>query len=326
MKSPNVLAGKTLYPFLPTLQKIEDAKKAEGGENSIRFWRMMRGFMSPVGQEDLIYNETDIVKSEGDAPAVWNDDPVIKIAALDEGFTNGGDRSIAYLGTIGKTTTGVKALNYDLYEELVADATNKEMEHSEQIARLYRAFCEKHGVFPQNAAADATGAGGPFCNILSMVWSNAVLRVYFGGAASDLQVSMTDPRLGNEAYYDRVSEIWYSGVELLRQGQLKGISPAQAQEMCSRKYGTTGVAKKIYVESKKDMKLRTGGKSPDIADAGFILLAMARERHGFTAAATAEQRKAGTHTSWSKLRRRLNPFSHQQRTHLDYAPRTPGIR
>jgi hypothetical protein len=323
-KSPNVLAGRVLYPFLPTIQKIEAAKKAEGGENSIRYWRMMRGFMCPVGQEDLIYNETDIVKSGGDIPAVWNDEPVIKIAALDPGFTNGGDRSIAFLGTLGKTTTAVRALNFDLYEELVADVTNKEQEHSEQIARKFRAFCEKHGVLPQNAAVDSTGAGGPFCNILSMVWSNAILRVYFGGKASDLPVSMTDPRLGFEAYFDRVTEIWYSGVELLRQGQLKGILPDQAQEMCLRKYGTTGVLKRIYAESKKDMKLRTGGRSPDIADPSFMLIALARERHGFAAVATAGQRKAGSFTSWSQRCRKLNAALHQQRIHLDYAARPSG--
>src|SRR5262249_41484314 len=86
---------------------------------------------------------------------------------------------------------------------------------------------------------------------------------------------------GKERYHDRVTEIWYSGRELLRQGQLKGIPPALMVEMTARKYGTTGIKKRIYAEPKADMKLRTL-RSPDIADAAFILVTLCRERFGLT--------------------------------------------
>lgn len=315
MKSPNVLAGRVIYPFLPTTEKIEDAKKAEGGVNSIRFWRMMRGFMCPTGSEELIYAEADIVKFKGDEPAQWNDEPVIKVAALDPSFTNGGDRSIAILGAVGTTVEGVRTLCYELYEELVIDVTKPQDKHSYQIAALFKVFCEKHGVTPFHAAADATGAGGPFCDILQTEYSREVLRVQFGGSASLLPVSFSDPTLGKDRYFDRVTELWYNGQELLSQGQLKGILPAQAQEMAIRRYGTTGKPIKIYVESKRDMKLRTGGRSPDIADAGFILLALCRERLGFTSVLNEEQKKKSP-KSWSKMRARRNAFSHSQRTNL----------
>lgn len=82
-----------------------------------------------------------------------------------------------------------------------------------------------------------------------------------------------------------------------------------------RKYGTTGATKKIYVESKKEMKFRTGGRSPDIADAGFILLALCRERLGFTSVLNEEQKKKQPR-AWSKLRARKNAFAHGQRAHL----------
>lgn len=316
MKSPNVLAGKIVYPlpgvpgasFLPTLEKIEDAMKAEGGENSPRFWRMMRGFPCPSGHEDSIYTESDVVKYKGDSPAIWNDMPTIRVAALDPGFTNGGDRSIAYLGTIGTTTDGIRTLCFDEWKEMVVDATRTD--HSAQVAVLFRDYCVANNVAPQNAAVDATGGGEPFCDILNMIWSSAILRVRFGGKASDLPVSLTDPRLGFERYYNRVTEIWYSGRELLRQGQLKGLNPAQVREMAERKYGTTGAEKRIYAESKEDMKLRTGGKSPDIADAGFVLIALARERHGFAAAATPVQKQGVMGTRrWSALRQKLSPYS-----------------
>lgn len=303
VKSPNVLAGKTIYAFLPTKEKIDDAKKAEGGENSIRFWRMIRGFMCPEGQEQLIYAESDIVKFHGDEPASWADQPLIRGAALDPGFTNGGDRSKLKFGNLGLTKDGIKCLGYDKTIELTEDVTNKSEERAYQIARQAIEACIKEGVLPRYFGVDATGAGGPFADILATLWSREIYRCHFGGKASDLPVSLTDPKLGYERYYDRVTEIWYTGRELLRQGQLKGISPEMARQMSARKYGTTGAEKRIYAESKVDMKLRTGF-SPDDADAGFILIDLFRQRAGF--GAQFSRQEARTHQgNWRNVVRKL---------------------
>jgi hypothetical protein len=267
---------------------------------------MMRGFPNPAGQEELIYAPTDIIKFQGDVRAIWNDWPLIKVAALDPGFTNGGDRSIAYFGTLGTMTNGLRALNFDEFIELIEDVTNKKENRSYQICRLFREACMVRNVLPQNAGVDSTGAGSPFCDVLDVVWSPSFVRVNFGGKASDMAVSLTSPQKGFERYYDRVTELWYSGKELLRQGQLRGIHPDMALEMTTRHYGTTGAEKKIYAESKADMKLRTK-KSPDIADAGFIMLDVCRQRHGFGSQRKAAQSfygKAGT--PWRQLHNRLS--------------------
>lgn len=307
LKSPNVLAGKVLYPFLPTVQKIADARRAEGGDNSIRFWRMIRGFICPTGQEDLIYHESDIIKFKAEEPAIWGDRPVIRVAAVDPGFTNGGDRTILYFGTLGYTKDNIWTLNYDGFVELIEDVTNKTENRSYQIARQIKEACEKVGVLPEHCAVDATGAGGPFCDVVDVVWSRRVLRVKFGGKASDLPVSLTDPVPGHSRYYDRVTELWYVGKEYLRQGQIKGIPPQMALEMTQRKYGTIGAEKKIYAESKVDMKTRTK-QSPDVADAAFILLDLCRQRLGFVATVMVQgpsgfMRRA--QTPWRNLRSKL---------------------
>lgn len=305
MQSPNVLAGRVIYSFLPTEEKIEDARKAEGGENSIRFWRMIRGFMCPEGQESLIYAESDVIKFKGDEPAIWGSEPLIIGAALDPGFTNGGDRSKVKLGRLGKTKDGIICLGYYKTVELIENVEDKTEERSYQIARQFMNLCIQEGVQPKYAGVDSTGAGAPFCDILAMMWSRDIYRCHFGGKASNLPVSLTDPKLGFERYYDRVTEIWYSGKELLRQGQLKGISPEMAKQMSARKYGTTGAEKRIYAESKVDMKLRTG-ESPDDADAGFILLDLFRHRAGFGAKRTAEQSRSGT-SGWRHVVARFAP-------------------
>lgn len=311
LKSPNVLANEIVFPlpgnpnksFLPTADKIADAEKAEGGRNSPRFWRMIRGFMCPTGAENVIYSEQDIVIHKGDEPAIWGDKPLTRIGMLDPGFTNGGDRSVLKFAWFGENKDAVPTLCYDKEEELVIDVTNKEDNPSFQIAKQFKKRCEEEGVLPQHAGIDATGAGGPFCDIVEVVWSRLIYRCHFGGKASDQPVSDTDPTPGNVRYYDRVTEIWYSGRDFLRNGQLKGITPKMAGEMAERHYGTTGVDKKIYAESKKLMKLRTGGKSPDYADSGFIGLDLCRKRLGFSP--KADKRLRSHNKSWSKLRHRL---------------------
>lgn len=284
LKSPNIPFIKYVtpdgVPYLPTSEKVEAAKEAEGGENSLRFWRMLRGFMSPVGQEDLIYSGPDIIKYKGTEPAIWGDTPLVRVAALDPAFVNGGDRIILYFGTIGRDKNGQLVLQYDEFIELRIDATSKE-EPAFQIASQLKTQCDKRNIPPRNVAIDSTGGGGPFCDVVATMWSPEILRVPFGGKASERPVSLTDSRPSDERYYNKVAEIWYSGKELLRQGQLKGIAPKLAEEMTIRHYGTTGAKKLIYVESKADMKLRCQ-RSPDIADAAFILVDLCRERFGLS--------------------------------------------
>jgi hypothetical protein len=308
MKSPNILAGKTLYPFLPSAEQVEAAKKAEGGEHSLRFWRMIRGFPSPAGAEDLIYTQADIVLHEGDGPVVWDERPKIRCAGLDPGFTNGGDRSIATFATVGYTTKGLLTLCYDEQIELVSDVRILDTENqSIQICKRFKEECEKRDISIVNTACDSTGAGQPFCDVMDIVWGRGMLRVNFGGKASDRPVSFTDSTPANKRYYDRVTEIWYSGKEYLRAGQLKGIPSQMATEMCLRNYGTTGADKLIYAETKKKMKFLIQ-RSPDYADSGFVVLDLARQRLGFAPKAPEELqqgKKFVSATGWSSLRKRL---------------------
>ena len=280
-KSPNILAGRTIYPWMITEDKLEDARQ-KFGEKSVAYWRMFRGFWCPSGSEDSIYAEADIVKTQADAPPLWLSPPTPN-AALDPSFTNGGDRSILYFGYVGTdANTKVRIVCFDRFEPLSEDVSSKEP-RAYQIVRQFRARCEQEGVSPRNAAYDATGAGNPFGDIVDALWSRDVLRVQFGGKASKLPVSLTDRTLSDERYANRVTELWFSAKELMRTGQVRGICKELAREMCERRYITdkSGTLR-LRVEPKSEMKERTG-KSPDVADAAFILLDLARQRHGMAA-------------------------------------------
>jgi hypothetical protein len=294
LKSPNVLAGKTLFPFLPTQQKIDEALKAND-PNSARFFRMMRGFFCPEASEDRIYSESDFIKFEADKPIVWAS-PGTKVAALDPAFTNGGDRSVLYFGTYGTNKDGLPAINFDGYEILNEDVTNKHEPRSYQIAKKFRKLCEDREVRPENAAFDATGAGITFGDVVRVVWSDKVHRISFGGGASERPASISDNTPSKERYTNRVSEIWFSAKQLLRGRQIGGISPDLAKELCARKFYERN--SKLCVEPKEQMKSHFG-KSPDLADAALMLVLLCQTRFGFGASGAAHRPAImGATTSW----------------------------
>jgi hypothetical protein len=313
-ENPNVLAGRQIYPWMPSRQAIEAAKR-DYGENSLLYYRMYKGFWCPDGIESGIFSEADLVRGTAAAPARWDSGkPVIKVAACDPSFTNGGDRSIAMFGELG-FENGVQVLQFNEHEVLMEDINDKKTPRSVQITRAYRDACVKRKIPPQNAAADSTGAGGPFCDILAMEWSDRVLRVNFAGKASDRKVSATDHTPGHERYMNRMTEIWYQGQELIQSQQLRGISHELAREMVARKFETKGTAVRIKVEAKVDYKARVG-KSPDIADTAFILVDLCRTRFGFMGGerftVNADKQK-----NWAEQVKKLDVATHSGNTLLD---------
>ena len=310
--NPNVLSGRLVYPWMPSRETVEAAKR-DYGENSLLYYRMYKGFWCPDGIDSGVYSEADLIKGVASNKARF-DKTSVKVAAIDPSFTNGGDRSIVFFGLLGEED-GIQVLQFDKYKILSEDVNDKNTPRSVQIARKFKDACVKEGVLPQNAACDATGAGGPFHDIVSVEWSSLVLAVNFAGKASERPVSATDRTPGHERYVNRMSEIWYQGQELLRSRQLRGIFNDLAKEMVARRYVTSGTAVKIRVESKVDFKARVG-KSPDIADAAFILIDLCRSRHGFMGgerfSVNADRQK-----SWASKMKSFDITSASHRTLLD---------
>jgi hypothetical protein len=164
----------------------------------------------------------------------------------------------------------------------------------------------KAGVLPENAAFDATGAGKPFGDIVAREWSPKVLRVEFGGKASKEPASVSDPTPGFARYANRVTEIWFGAKEMMRSGQIKGINEELAKELCARTYTTKkGEKTLLLAEPKTDMKMRIG-KSPDIADAGLMLVTLCKERFSFGVDRKSELGSSGGGVDIKSFFRRMN--------------------
>ena len=302
-QSPNILAGRVLYKWLPTQAKV-DAKKEELGEESLAFWRMWRGFWCPTGGSESIISEADLIGFDCESRVKrWKGGQFTRVAFLDPGFTNGGDRSIACFAKFGVSEeTGLDTVEFEEYKLLAEDTMNVKEARNFQIAKKYRAECEQRGILPQHAGVDDTGAAA-FGDIVHTVWSRLVVRTNFGGAASKLPVSAHNKTLACDKYANRVTEICCSTREFIRGNQVRGVFPDMAIEWTARKLvlKKSGVETKALAESKEKMRSRTG-KSPDIADAGNGIMDLLRTKFRFRAAAK-QTMNAVTRKTWSSFRK-----------------------
>lgn len=291
LKSPNVVAGRIVWKGLYNREQCRQDTEWYGGEKTAGFWMMIRAFWSPDGKSDAIYSGQEIERYHGDrglGKGWWWVEPPTKVAGLDPAYRPGGDRAAAYAGEVGQAEFEDRSrrliFHFTEYKILCEDVT-RGTDKPRQVAEAFRDFCEERGILVQNTGVDCTGAAA-FGSLLRMVWADGFSEIIFSESPSDAPISDTEHIGADKRYGRRDAELWYSGKVLLRSQQIKGIHPDMADEMCNRTCREIG--DKIYLEKKEDMKARTG-KSPDIADAGFCCLDVARQKFGL--ASTEKARK-----------------------------------
>jgi len=317
-KSPNILAGKTLYSYLPTEKQLEESRAVLGPE-SRGYMRMVRAIFFDSDDDEVIYSDGELVRSRGTAKAQWMTKPSV-VAGLDPGFTNGGDRCVLHIGYVGYESDGRMAFEFGRHHLLFDDASDKSTPRTYQIVTKVKEMCQKLGVPPENLAVDATGAGAPFCDVLAGEWSPKFTRVSFGGVATDMRVSDTHTRIAKDLYVNMVSELWYVGKELLRTQQLRGINSELANEIVKRSFEMIkSGGLKILIESKKAFKQRIG-RSPDIADAGFLALHAARSRYGLSSIAMPERTADGQLRRMPRPRRSIRDLADANYNDEAYLP------
>jgi hypothetical protein len=305
-KSPNILEGKDIWPIYG-MKQYENHKKTLG-ENTALFYRFVRSAEPPMGIDNTIYSDSEFAVGKVFETPTWMDG-WIPLAASDPAYTNGGDRFILYFGKLGRTTEGLWTLFYDGFEALREDVTKaKERLRSYQMADQIIAKCKERGIKPENFAMDVTAAGNSLADVVVEVWRDtekldympSIHRVNFSAGTTD-RVATADGKLSCDLYSNRVSELWYVGKDYMRFGQIKGLAKSTAREFKARKFESIKSADgfKIRVEPKPEMKLRLTF-SPDEADAAFILLDLAREKHGFVPSGRPTD-GGSTKSDWQKV-------------------------
>ena len=269
-RSPNLLHDPTgeevLWDYLPTRERLEEAR-VKLGDLSFGYYRQWRAFWFPEGSDTTVFASSDLIYFRSHrTEAEWEEAPT-PIAGLDAGFTNGGDRSIAYFGLLGREAgTGLDVVLATDYVLLKDNPLDKTTPRNFQIAREFKRECLKRGVDPFFAGGDVTGAAA-FGDIVANEWSPEVLRVTMSGISSK-RVTGIDRAPANSRYSTMGTEIWFSAREMMQSGQLFGLGPEVSGELTSRRYLVLNDVVKL--EEKKVMKRRTGN-SPDIADALLVM-------------------------------------------------------
>lgn len=313
LKSPNILCGQDRWPIYGN-ETLARQKKSMG-EHTASFWRMCRSFPCPESDSDRIYSDADLIKGKVHDKAVWATMPVMG-AALDPAFCTGGDGSVAYFGKCGQMTDGKYAMEVTDRVELREDLRKKEESRVLQVAKGFRDECVKRNIPPEMAAYDASGGGVAFGALLIEVWAPRIVAVQFGGMPSERIVNTSKGIKACDAYDRRVTELWFSGLEFVQSGQIRGMPVQVAKELKERRYVTVkaGTGLKTIVEPKKDMKSRIGF-SPDDADSFLILLELFRVKLKFTAGGMMGM-KAKASDGWAKKTKRINSIY----SNVEYAP------
>lgn len=291
-QNPRILEKDERLSWMFRESDIQQMKNTYG-ENSPYYWRMCKGMWTTAGNESGVYSEADMISSGSMNKATWGYAPPTMISAFDPSFAAGGDKASCSFAKIGLDPDGKHIM--ELVEEIgiQVDIRDTSTPVSYQMVRNWKKECEKRGVRPENAVFDGTGGGGPFGDIVRVLWSPRVFSVNSGGKASKLPIGNDKHPDGTkvlacERMANKATELWMGAMPLMRSGQIKGITTELAKQICGRLFDKAGQqdARMMKVESKRVYRAREG-KSPDESDSFFLLVELAKHRHGMKPAERA---------------------------------------
>jgi len=293
LKSPNVKAGKEIYPKLFSQLNV-DTIRHNHGENSLEWWSYVRGFWAPSGTRNTVLDAAMIFDSQADQKAIWEGSGKTQKASLDPAFTTRGDRCILRFAYVGNFVDGSAGLEFtDIVNIRLEERKDYPLNY--QIADRVIEECTSRGIPPRDFIMDATSASG-LADIISQRWSPEIVKIQFGGLATSEPVSMDDTREANKVYKNRVTQLWFNVNKMVMSGRIRGLDEETSKEFCTRQYELKN--EKTILEPKDQMKIRTAGTSPDLADAAALLCCLFLQQNGFQNSSAGYQNQQA---EWEKL-------------------------
>lgn len=239
----------------------------------------------------------------------WNDEEITKIGMVDAAYSGiHGDRCPTGYLEFGKCVDGkIRILMHAPI--LVPVIINPDVSAEDQIAMFCKQEMEKAGVPAQNFFFDGRGS---LAMSFARIWSPMVNAVEFGGRPTDRIVGPDEFTIDKETggrrlkrafehYLNFVSELWWSALYAIEADQVRGLTMDVVMDAQPREWEKVR-GDKIQIETKRDMKKRTG-ISPDLADYFVIGIEGARRR-GFQISKLAKPVTVG-HSSRDRYIKRL---------------------
>jgi len=289
MQSPNVKAGRDIYPFVTTNAYVTKMAAQPGGLTSPDAMRFVRS--APVTSlNDFTVTNGDRIRAGGCLEAfVWTSDAIVLFVFIDPGF--GGDDCVLQKFKMGwmPLKEGGKRQVVALWEEPYVipiklgrkDAEGVPIPVDDQIVDGAKEHCRAFGIPESHVGYD----GSMRASIVQKFASRWGLRVQ----AIDSRGSPTDRRCAageSATWKDRVdrllSVMWFATASLIDSFQLKNLqaSPKGVEQLKARQWMHTGKnKKKVQTKSEYMEQMRKQGKSarsPGEADAIVGGVEMAR--------------------------------------------------
>lgn len=296
--SPNMRAPEgepPPFPFLITRQQMTDDAQIWGKDDW--HYTMMNEAKMPRGQGSRrVLTRQSCTKFGAFKEPNWRDTRRTKIAFLDAAYRGvGGDRCVfgeLQFGFEVEPLDANKLLSsivsqkrdpdngrqivalIDLTTIPISSAQGAESPE-DQIVKFVMESCNARDIIPENFYFDA-GMRTSLVTAFSRLWSPQVQSIDCGGKPTEAQVS-SEIRTSCRDYYSKfVTELWFSVRMAVEAGQFRGLTEEAVTEFSQREWKMVS-GNRIEIESKEDMKLKTG-RSPDLADAVAVGLFGARQK------------------------------------------------
>ncbi len=273
-KSPNVAAGKTLYPFLYTWEDWQRSLRDPTRQRTAEFYSQDLGFWPPEGFLRTVLTE-ELIEQGNARGTIQFSGPTTPIGAVDPAF--GGDACKLRFGRMGRKADGKLGVQGDECYTIpilvdAVDSDGKKLPAEYQIWNFIKPHVERLKIKPHCFGVEATGTGRGVAAVMTQEWGE-ILAVESGGKPTDLDASEEDNRPAHQVYDRKITELWFSVQAFVKGGHIGGISELEAEQFCARLYDY--VNKKYCLEKKEDLKPRLGC-SPDDADAFATMVHVAR--------------------------------------------------
>lgn len=319
--NPRITENNGLYSWMLTQERIEAIAADCGGKLSLGYYRMVLGMWSPSGSDSGVYTQAD-VEAHGamsKEPVIWGYKKPTMHSALDCSFSADGDRAFVSFGLLGEDMEGRQVFEVTGNKVLEVDIKNTKVPINYQIVRKWKRECDKRDIPPENAVFDSSGAGVVFADIVKTQWSPLVMGISASGKPL-LNAPKTDKKGDREVTFaNRATQLWYVAHPYFRAGQIRGVTPELAKEICARQHDGSASSidgRTLKIESKRDYKRRVG-QSPDEADSFFLLIEHCRLRHGFkhSDTLTPESRRSvgkSLGKSWEAMKERARRITYKK--------------
>lgn len=275
MDSPNLDYPEDKEPF-PKLIGRRFIRQSEHnyGKDTPLYHMFVSGKVPRGTLSRSVFTRSQCLKFHAMEQVVWGHDEIVRGYALDAAYKGvGGDRTCGVPFGFGKDSKGEWKFALLDSPKVYTGSDTEKLEHEDAIALQCRSECDRYHVEPAHVFFDGTGRSS-LTIAFARLWSNAVVPIEFGGAASE-RPSFTglrhfdgknagETKSCREVYHKFVTELCFAVAACIVFDQMRGMTEEIVEEG-SRRLWNPVAGGKVEVEPKDDMRLRLG-RSCDLAD------------------------------------------------------------